>query len=407
MLDLDSLLTRATTSTGLTNFGPPSYLEGLTRLLHSLNTESSLSPLGQAMAEAQLQAALVNRLRIESWYAARPELDSERITSPIFIVGMSRSGTTALSHLLGKDPNLRSLLGWEANESVPPPETATYSTDPRFLAAKERDAMAELAMPGFRALHYDPPDAPMECALLFNHEFNSSAIWTTFFVPSYMAWTLATDPTPAYAYHERMLKLLQSRKPGRWSLKAPQHATTLEALRARYPDAKLVVTHRDPTVCAASTMSLTAFLQGRTSANARPRESARAVADFIGRCCDGLLDHARKYGDDDLIHVPYAELVGDPIGTVERIANAVGHALTPAARAAIEAHVRDRPQHRYGTHSYALEDYGFRREELDERYRAYREYFDVPLEKVGRRRSRQRSSPALASDSDSDWSGSR
>lgn len=380
MLDPNRLLEDAVATTRLSDFGAPSFRDGLDRLVDSLNGEANLSPLGQAMADGLIRGALANRLRIEAWHVAHPELAQERIESPLFIVGMSRSGTTALSHLLGRDPNLRSLLAWESNDSIPPPETSSYATDPRFLAAKERDALAEAAMPGFRALHYDPPDAPMECAMLFNHEFNSSALWTTFFIPTYMAWTLATDPVPAYAYHERMLKLLQSRKPGRWSLKAPQHAPTLEALRARYPDAKRIVTHRDPTTCAASTMSLTAFLHGKTSSVPRPRESARFVADFIERCCEGLLAEARRYGDDALIHVPYAELVSKPIATVERIAAAVGHELSPAARAALEDHVGARPQHRYGVHRYSLEDYGFAREALDERYRTYREYFDVPLE---------------------------
>lgn len=381
MLDPTRLLEDAASATKLSDFGDPTFREALDRLVDSLNGEANLSPLGQAMAEGLIRGALANRLRVEAYHASHPELADERIVSPLVIVGMSRSGTTALSHLLGRDPNLRSLLAWEANDSVPPPETATYASDPRFLAAKERDALAEAAMPGFRALHYDPPDAPMECVMLFNHTFNSSALWTTFFVPTYMAWTLETDPAPAYAWHERMLKLLQSRHPGRWSLKAPQHAVTLEALRARYPDARLIVTHRDPTVCAASTMSLVAFLHGRTSARPRPLESARFIADFIERCCQGLVDFARRHGDDALIHSPYADLVASPIAAVERIAAAVDHELTPAARAALETHVRERTQHRYGVHRYALEDYGFRREELDERYRGYREAFDVPLER--------------------------
>lgn len=379
--DPEHLLESAVAATGLSDFGAPSFREGLARLCDALNGEAALSPLGAAMAEGQIRGALANRLRVEHWIATHPEVERERVASPIVIVGMSRSGTTALSHLLGRDPNLRSLLGWESTDSVPPPETASYASDPRFLAAQQRDALAEAAMPGFRALHYDPPDAPMECVMLFNHEFNSSALWTTFFVPSYMAWTLETDPAPAYAWHERMLKLLQSRHPGRWSLKAPQHAVTLEALRARYPDAKLIVTHRDPTVCAASTMSLIAFLHGHTGTQPRPLESARFVADFIGRCCDGLLEYARRHGEDSLIHVPYPELVANPMGVVERIAAAVDHELTPAARRAIESWSASRGQHRYGVHRYALEDYGFRREALDERHRAYREAFGVALER--------------------------
>jgi Sulfotransferase family len=175
VLDPIRLLEDAVAATRLSDLGSPTFREGLERFVDSLNGEAALSPLGHAMADGLIRGALANRLRIEAWYAAHPELASERIVSPLFVVGMSRSGTTALSHLLGRDPNLRSLLAWESNDSVPPPEAATYGTDPRLLAANERDAFAEAAMPGFRALHYDPPDAPMECVMLFNHTFDSSA----------------------------------------------------------------------------------------------------------------------------------------------------------------------------------------------------------------------------------------
>ena len=381
VLDADALIARAVDQTKLSNFGAPTYREGLERFVASLNAEAALSPTGHAMAEGMILGALVNRLRIEDWWTAHPELAGEQIERPIFIVGMSRSGTTALSHLLGRDPNLRCLLAWESTDSVPPPETARYATDPRFEAAKQRDAAAAAAMPEFRAYHYDPPDAPMECVMAFNHEFNSSALWTTFHVPTYMDWTLAQDATSNFAWHARMLALLQSRKPGRWCLKAPQHATTLAALRARYPDAKLILTHRDPTVCAASTMSLAAYLHSVSSSKPDPKGFARRVADFIGRCADDLIAWADRHGDSDFIHVPYARLVAEPLAVADEIAAATGHTITPAARAAMERHVRERTQHRYGVHRYALEDYGFRREELDERYQAYRERFGVPLER--------------------------
>ena len=125
MLSPSRLLEDAVTATGLSDFGDPSFREGLDRLCDSLNGEAALSPLGAAMAEGLIRGALANRLRVEGWIAAHPEVEAERITSPIVIVGMSRSGTTALSHLLGRDPNLRSLLAWESNDSVPPPQTAS------------------------------------------------------------------------------------------------------------------------------------------------------------------------------------------------------------------------------------------------------------------------------------------
>ena len=135
------------------------------------------------------------------------------------------------------------------------------------------------------------------------------------------------------------------------------------------------MTHRDPTVCAASTMSLCAFLQGQTGRAPDSRAFARRVADFISLCCDRLVDWADRSGDDDLIHVPYGELVSSPIATAEKVAAAAGHAITPVARAAMERHVRERTQHRYGVHRYALEDFGLTERGLADRFAPYRARF--------------------------------
>lgn len=155
-------LDRAIEATGLGDYGDPSFREGLDRFVETLEREAALSPIAQAMADGLIQGALVNRLRVTGWWNAHPELEQERIEAPLVIVGRSRSDRTALSHLVGEDPSLRCLLAWETNESVPPPEPATYGNDPRVLAAKAREAATEAAMPGFRAFHSDPPDAPME-----------------------------------------------------------------------------------------------------------------------------------------------------------------------------------------------------------------------------------------------------
>ena len=162
MFEVDALLERAADAAGTDDYGSPSFREGLTQLVESLNHEARLSELGSVMAESFLISTLTNRLRVEAWRASHPEVADERVEAPIVVVGMSRSGTTLLSHLIGKDDGLRSLLRWEALESVPPPESTTYATDPRYLTAVEMDTVSDMVLPGFKAIHHDPPDAPVD-----------------------------------------------------------------------------------------------------------------------------------------------------------------------------------------------------------------------------------------------------
>jgi hypothetical protein len=381
MITADQALERATEETGLDDFGAPSFRAGLDRLLEAFGGEARLTELGQAMAERSVVATLCNRLRVEAWWAEHPELAEETIEAPIVVVGMSRSGTTALSHLLGKDPELRSLRSWEANASVPPPEQATYWRDPRYLAAVEAEALGEGPFPGLRALHHDPPEAPVECNSLFAHEFNSTVFPTVYFLPSFLRWMMDADAEGIYAYHERMLKLLQSRFPGRWNLKGPQHGYAMDELRRRYPDATLIVTHRDPSACTASTASLMGFFAERTSGGYDPLAVGDVTTEFMLRCATGLVEDHRKHGPDGMIHIAYPDLVTDPIGTVRRLYEAMGRELTAPAEAAMAEHVATRPQHKYGVHRYDPADFGLQRDELDRRFDEYRATFGVQLDR--------------------------
>jgi hypothetical protein len=383
--EIEALLGQARERTGLVELGDASFRDGLARLLDGIESEAALSPLGRMAAEAMLLGQLSNRLRIEDWWRRHPELAGERIERPLFIVGLPRSGTTALSHLLARDPANRSLLQWEAADSVPPPETATYESDPRFAAARTSgDALATLN-PGFRAIHYDPPDMPVECVVSLAQHYVSIHYPSMYFVPSYTRWLMAHDHAAAYRWHRRVLQLLQSRKPGRWQLKSPHHGLALPALVASFPDARIVVTHRDPAVCVASTASLVRSLSGTFSEARHDRELgplwtgvAAAMSDRIERFLD-----ARPA--QPVVHVPYAELTRDPVGCVRRIYREIGEELSPAAEDAMRKHAAEHVQHRFGRHLYDPADFALERGALDERFARYRARFDVPREEIGGR----------------------
>ena len=104
-------------------------------LVEALNNEAQLNAVGGPAAEALVTGALVNRLTITDYWNQHPELADQVIKAPLFIVGVSRSGTTALSQLLSVDRANRSLLSWEASAPVPPPQTETYHNDLRLLGS--------------------------------------------------------------------------------------------------------------------------------------------------------------------------------------------------------------------------------------------------------------------------------
>jgi hypothetical protein len=153
----------------------------------------------------------------------------------------------------------------------------------------------------------------------------------------------------------------------------------LDAVVAQYPDARFIVTHRDPATCVASTASLA---RAFASTFAEPQDGAAFGSlwtDMLAAMAGGIVDFRRTHGDDRFIDVPYRELTADPIGTVRRIYAGLGEALSPVAEAAMQEHVGVAVQHRFGRHEYEPADFALRRAELDERFAAYRNRFAAEL----------------------------
>lgn len=373
---VDALLEAAIAATGgLDDFGDPSFREGLEVFVASGAADGRFSEIGAAAAEGMALGNLINRLRVVDHHATHPELAATDVVAPIFLIGLPRTGTTALSHLLSVDPGTRSLLGWEVNESVPPPTTDTYRTDPRFLAAMEAPDMLSMINPGFKAIHHDPPDMPLECATVLGQHFTSLHLATTFNIDGYMRWILDADHGPAYRYHRMMLQLLQSECPGRWQLKSPVHLLDPASLIDVYPDARFVLTHRDPVNVIASVCSLVESLTS-TFTDADFRSYIRATWPEVVAT---LLDRQNAFRDaqvaagnaDAFVDVAYRDLVSDPIGTVAAIYDALDLPFTSQAEEAMVAHSAEHRQNRFGTHTYALEDWDLSRPELEERCAPY------------------------------------
>jgi len=383
--DIDILLARAGEAAGgLTDAGDPSWREGLGVLLDSLTGDARLDGIGEAAAETSITGHLTNRLKVIDWHDRHPELADTPVEAPIFLIGLPRTGTTALSHLLSADPTNRSLLSWEAGDSLPPPTTDGYRDDPRFLAAMEAPNMLDLINPEFKAIHFDPPDMPIECAVVLAQHFTSLIYPTIYNVEGYRQWLFEADHRPAYRYHRQLLQVLQSRCPGRWQLKSPIHLVDPWALDETYPDARYVLTHRDPVRVTASVLSLVRSLTGTFTDHDFTDYIVATWPETIGT----LLDRQSAFRDDlvaagkgdAFIDVAYADLVADPTATVGSIYDRLGTPLSTAGETAMHVHAAAHPQGAHGTHSYSLEEFGLTAAALTEQFADYTSRYRAYLE---------------------------
>jgi hypothetical protein len=234
--------------TCLDEFGDDSFREGLDHLVRALDQEAKLNDNGQLAFTGLIVGLLSQRLQIEDWYRRHPEIDNEQIESPLIGLGLPRTGSTALSALLAEDPNARSLLTWEAVEPCPPPSTVKGPDSRIARAIASADRQRDL-QPRRSALVPSSPTGPQECQLLMGLDFKSHLFTAMGNVPSYTNWLLYdADLSSTYRYERRALKLLQWGSPKKpWRLKCPTHLLFLDQLDEVFPDARYVMTHRDPT----------------------------------------------------------------------------------------------------------------------------------------------------------------
>ena len=379
---LDDLVTRACERAGLDDFGGESWREGLQLLVDTCESAPGVNPGGREFVYGQFVDALWNRLRVVDYRKRHPEVADEQVQRPLVILGLPRTGTSLASYLLDQDPLRRSLLTWEAEDSVPPSTPETLYTDPRCLKKKaELDVLAEgLKAANIPMVHWDEADGPTECLFVQNQDFKAY-LWEAY-MPSttYAEWLLQTDMTTAYAYERTVLQMLQSRAPGVWSLKMPSHTVHIEALLATFPDARIVWAHRDPFKATASFLRLNYLSRAVLGVDVDVDVIVPNVLRQLGEHVDRPLATRRRIGNDRFFDLHYTDLMRDPIRVMRSLYDWAGDDLTTSTEQAMLAWLDDHPQDRHGVAPYSLDGSGVTRADLEPIFDEYLSEFDVALE---------------------------
>jgi hypothetical protein len=384
-LDPQELVETAQRATGLREFGSDEWREPFEVLVRAIEAEAELHPFGRLMTRNDLLIWLAARLGVEAAFREHPEIADEVIDRPLVIAGLSRSGTSILFELLAQDPGLGSPRHWEMMFPYPPPERASYASDPRIERCQHLIAQWSRVAPSFAAIHEMDARLPNECVIAMACTFVSEYIPLLFQVPSYQAWleTRARWREP-YAYYKRMLQLWQWRNPRRhWLLKAPSHLNQLPVLFDVFPDARVLFTHRDPIKAQASVTDLAGTIFWMRSDQPMRVEAfegllaPEAMGARLDRCIDWLESGAipRAQCASSL----YADLVAEPLAAVRSVYQRLGMELVPETEERMRRYLAGKPQGKFGAHHYDVgESEPVRRRRAC--FRRYQDYFGVPDE---------------------------
>jgi hypothetical protein len=373
------LMRRAQDATSLQDFGEDSFREGLDILVRSLDGEARLTEHGAAALDAQLVATLSQRLQVEHWYGAHPEIQDQEIISPLIGLGLPRTGSTALGCLLAEDPAVRSLRIWEAGAPCPPPTAATEHTDPRIAAVAASLARRDALFPSLKTMLPGGPAAPTECQPLMALDFKAHLFQALAMTPTYTAWLNSrADLVPTYRYVKRVLKLLQWRcPPKRWRLKNPSHIVFIDALDEVFPDARYWMTHRDIASVVPSSADLYHELSRAFSDDLDKPYLGRVNTETWELGMRRLIAFRDAGRDDRFFDIHFAPFQRDPLAVIKDLYGFLGEELTAEARARMERWRRDTPREKHGEHRYDPADYGLDAQDLRDRFRFYSERFDV------------------------------
>lgn len=376
-LTADGLHEAATAQTGLTDFGEQDYRERMSVLLQAFEEIPHFTAFGRTYAFSLMLTFLKGRLRVIDHLKRHPEIFDIDIAAPMIIAGLPRTGTTHLHSMLAADPALRALPYWEAQEPLPPPgEEGTI--EPRRRRTGEALNISNTLMPYFQLMHEMTIDHIHEDIGLMVQDFASGFFTTLTHLPRWSDYLRDHDQTPGYQFLRMMLAVLAHQDggvPRRWVLKSPQHLEQFVPIMNVFPDATMIITHRDPVDVSVSMATMMTYTM-RMSVDV---VDVQTVASYwIGRIDEMLSaclrDHD-KLPAERTIDVRFDEFMADDLAMVQRVWDVAGYCPDARSRRAVADYLAGHTRGRLGSVDYRPADLGLDRDELRARFAPYVERF--------------------------------
>jgi hypothetical protein len=371
----DRLHDRAASAVGFDDFGNSSYRENLRAYLGALDEVGNATDEGRDILLSQVDGLLQARLHMQAALKAHPQVRDTRIKAPIFVLGLPRTGTTALHNILMCDPQFQGLQSWLAQQPMPRPARDQWESFPVFRQVQQGlDAMFAM-VPEMKAMHWMAADEVDECRAVMSQTFaNTSLSWPSDLEP-YARWLYQHDMTPEYQYYANALKLIGSNDADKtWLLKCPHHSISADKLLQVFPDARLIFLHRDPVSVVPSIVSMVYRLRMSTEGSkTRPERCGQQMLNNMDFAMQRLR-RVRAEHPENFVDLRFGDLMTDPIAAMSRLYDQFGMELSEATVVQMRGWLAANPQGKHGSHRYTPEDFGLSAAMIRERFHDYNDY---------------------------------
>ncbi|MCP3735902.1 sulfotransferase [Sphingomonas sp. RP10(2022)] len=374
-LDRDALLEAARDRAGLTDFGDTWFLEPMAQFLEAANREGRLTPAGVAGQREVIVKGLTSRLRMVEDLKRHPEIHDETVSVAAIILGLPRTGSTIFQRLLASAPGMTGIRWFELQNYAPFPGEAPGAPVERRAYA---DAMIDgwlQAAPELASIHPLDPDAPDEEILILGQMFVSTMVEAMTFVPSFARWLDGYDQSKGHADLTTILKYLQWQDPSRrgkqWVLKSPSNLPFAEYAAAAFPDALLIMTHRDPVDTVPSYISMQAALY-KLVAQIDDREVAGFWFPRLQEWMRRFADARERIGEDRFIDIDYRDVTRQPVEQARRVLRRIGVEPGPDTEAALAEFLAGNQREQRPAHDYSLDRFGLDESAIRDAFADYR-----------------------------------
>jgi LPS sulfotransferase NodH len=371
----DELLAMARERTGLDDFGDTWFLEPMDRYIEAANRESAMTPAGVAGQTEVIVKGLASRLRMIEDIKLHPEILQEKVEVAGVILGLPRTGSTIFHRLLASTPGMTAIRWFEAQNFAPfPGERPGQPDERRAYAQAMIDGWLSLS-PELASIHPLDPEAPDEEILILGQMFVSTMVEGMTFVPSFAAWLDTYDQSRGHEDLKTILKYLQWQDPSRrgrkWVLKSPSNLPYAETVAKAFPEALLIMTHRDPIETVPSYISMQVALY-KLGAELEERQVAEFWFHRLAQWMRRFESARGKIGEDRFIDIDYRLVTREPLAQAERVLQRMGVPVDDRVNTALAEFMAGNQREQRPTHAYSLERFGLTEEMIRDAFAGYR-----------------------------------
>ena len=377
---MDAMLKSAEERLDVKLFRDEYMLDNLDRFNQEGEENGPFTEAGRTLHFESSVTLIMHRSRLEALFHRHPEIAEVNIDRPVIIAGVPRSATTNLSNLMSADSQLNSLFVWEA--SVPIPDLSVLESgaeDTRESMGQLRGAQSDHVTPYSKNMLDLPYNGTIEEILLMGLIGMPLGQLNTADNPRWRHWFWhQMEPESLYVLLRRTLQALQWIRGNdkRWVLKSPHHLAFLPTVKAVFPDARFIITHRDPASSLISNATMIAYLQRRAYATVNLDAAYNNAMDMGMGMLGGLVRDIDKLELSEVHHVYFHDYMSDVIQTLKTIYQAANLPWTDRAESELRAYIDDHPRGRFGRLQYNPErDFGKTRVEIRAAYQFYLDKF--------------------------------